>query len=93
MRLSRERIFYLADRILAELKGTEGVTLTKSEEDLRIEVVRALTDEAKLEESIEQEVRKILKSYARPPAEGSAEWSIMYEKTRGEVSRRRFRFS
>ena len=92
MRLSRERIFHLADRILAELKVAEGVTITKGEEDLRVEIMRALTDEAKLEESIDQEVRKILKSYARPPAEGSAEWVILYEKTRAEVSRRRFRF-
>jgi len=92
MRLSRERIFYLADRILAGLKAAEGVTLAKGDEDLRLEVVRALTDEAKLEESIDQEVRKILRSYARPPTEGSAEWEILYEKTRAEVSRRRLRF-
>jgi hypothetical protein len=92
MRLSRERIFHLADRILAELKAADGVALAKSEEEVRVEVMRALTDEAKLEESIDQEVRKILRSYARPPAEGSAEWEILYEKTRGEVSRRRFRF-
>jgi len=92
MRLTRERIFHLAERILAELKVADGVALTKGDEDVRLEVVRALTDEAKLEESIDQEVRKILRSYARPPAEGSAEWEILYEKTRGEVSRRRFRF-
>ncbi|HLC40600.1 MAG TPA: DUF507 family protein [Methylomirabilota bacterium] len=92
MRLSRERIFHLADRILTELKAADGVTLAKSEEEVRVELMRALTDEAKLEETIDQEVRKILRSYARPPAEGSAEWEILYEKTRGEVSRRRFRF-
>jgi hypothetical protein len=85
-------MFHLAERILAELKAADGVTLAKGDEDVRLEVVRALTDEAKLEESIDQEVRKILRSYARPPAEGSAEWEILYEKTRGEVSRRRFRF-
>ena len=82
----------MADRIVADLRAAEGVIVTKGDEDLRLEVVRALTDEAKLEESIDQEVRKILKSYARPPAEGSAEWEILYEKTRGEVSRRRYRF-
>jgi hypothetical protein len=92
MRLSRERIFHLADRIVEELQAVEGATPAKNQADRRVEVIRALTDESKLEESIDQEVRKILRSYARPPAEGSAEWNILYEKTRGEVSRRRFRF-
>ena len=90
MRMSRERIFHLADRILAELQGTEGVAL-KGGEDLRIEVVRTLTDETKLEESIDQEVRRILGSYSRPIPEGSPEWEVLYRKTRDEVFRKRFR--
>ena len=94
MRMSRERIFHLADRILAELQGTEGVALKgglKAGEDLRVEVVRTLTDEAKLEESIDQEVRRILFSYSRPLVEGGREWDVLYQKTREEVFRKRFR--
>jgi len=90
MRMSRERIFHLADRILAELQTTEGVAL-KGGEDLRVEVVRTLTDEAKLEESIDQEVRRILFSYSRPLVEGGREWDVLYHKTREEVFRKRFR--
>ena len=90
MRMSRERIFYLADQILKELGGTEGVHV-KAPDDVRPEIIRALTEESKLEESIDGEVRKILASYARPLPEGSREWEILYEKTRGEVFRRRFR--
>lgn len=90
MRMSRERIFHLADRILAELGATEGVAL-KGGEGLRVELVRTLTDESKLEESIDQEVRRILSSYSRPLVEGSREWEVMYQKTREEVFRKRFR--
>ncbi len=90
MRMSRERIFYLADRILAELQATEGVAL-KAGDDLRGEVVRTLTDETKFEESIEQEVRRVLSSYSRPIPEGSPEWEVLYQKTREEVFRKRFR--
>ncbi len=90
MRMSRERIFYLADRILAELQSTEGVAL-KAGDDLRVEVVRTLTDETKLEDSIDQEVRRLLSSYSRPVVEGSAEWEVLYQKTRDEVFRKRFR--
>jgi hypothetical protein len=90
MRMSRERIFSLADRIVKELGSTVGVSI-KVPDDLRSEVIRALTEESKLAESIDGEVRKILASYSRPMPEGSREWEVLYEKTREEVFRKRFR--
>jgi hypothetical protein len=90
MRMSRERIFHLADLIVKVLGTTPGVHI-KAPEDVRSEVVRVLTEEAKLEESIDAEVRRILASYSRPLPEGSAEWEVLYQKTREEVRRRRFR--
>ena len=90
MRMSRERIFRLADGIVKGLASTGGVVL-KAPDDVRSEVIRALTEESKLEESIDGEVRKILASYSRLAPEGSREWEILYQKTREEVFRRRFR--
>jgi hypothetical protein len=90
MRMSRERIFYLSDLILKELGSIPGVTV-KAPDDVRPEIIRALTEESKLEESIDGEVRKILGSYSRPLPEGSREWEILYQKTREEVFKRRFR--
>jgi hypothetical protein len=90
MRLSRERIFHLADLIVKELSSTEGVTV-KAPDDVRPEVIRTLSEESRLEESIDGEVRKILGSYSRPAPEGSREWEILYQKTREEVFKRRFR--
>ena len=90
MRMSRERIFHLADLILKELGGTAGVQV-RAPDEVRPEIIRALTEEAKLADSIDGEVRKILASYSRPLPEGSREWEILYQKTREEVFRRRFR--
>ena len=90
MRMSRERIFHLADLIVKELTTTPGVQV-KAPDDVRPEIIRVLTDESKLDDSIDGEVRKILSSYARPLPEGSREWEILYQKTREEVLRRRFR--
>ena len=90
MRMSRERIFNLADLIVKELVSTDGVHF-KAPDDVRPEIVRALSEESKLEESIDGEVRKILGSYARPLPAGSREWEVMYQKTREEVFKRRFR--
>jgi hypothetical protein len=90
MRMSRERLFYLADVILKQLGTTEGVSF-KAPDEVRTEIIRALTEEAKLAESIDGEVRKILGSYSRPLPEGSREWEVLYDKTREEVFKKRFR--
>jgi hypothetical protein len=90
MRMSRERIFYLADLIIKELGATAGVQV-RAPDDVRPEIVRALTEESKLEESIDSEVRKTLSTYSRPMPEGSHEWDVLYQKTRQEVYKRRFR--
>jgi hypothetical protein len=93
--MSRERMFALADRIVADLTATESVMVKTDDEKalghLRTEVFRVLEDESKLEESIDQEVRRALSTYSRPAPEGSSEWELLYRKTRDEVYRRRFR--
>ena len=93
--MSRERLFALADRIVADLQASESLLIRNPDDkiqgQLRTEVFRALEDESKLEESIDQEVRKTLASYSRPVPEGSGEWELLYQKTREEVLRRRFR--
>ena len=90
MRMSRERIFHLTDLIVKELEGSPAIKV-KNPEELRTEVMRALTEESKLEESIDGEVRKILGSYSRSLPEGGREWEVLYQKTREEVFKRRFR--
>ena len=88
-------MFALADRIVADLAATESMMIKAADEkahgQLRTEVFRVLEDESKLEESIDQEVRRSLSTYSRPAPEGSAEWELLYQKTRNEVDKRRFR--
>ena len=96
MRMSRERLFGLAERIVTDLAATEGIVIRQIADDkvrthLRTEIFRVLEDEGRLEDTVDQEVRKTLGSYSRPAPEGSAEWEVLYNKTRAEVYRRRLR--
>jgi hypothetical protein len=96
MRMSRERLFGLAERILSDLAAVEGVVIRQIADEkvrthLRTEIFRVLEDEGRLEETVDQEVRKTLGSYSRPALEGSAEWEVLYNKTRDEVFKRRLR--
>jgi len=90
---SRERVFHMAARLTEEMLAQEGVVALKPAEEIRNEVLRTLSDEARVEDSIDAEVRKILGSYARRAPEGSPEWDVLYQKTRDEVFRRRFRLA
>ena len=96
MRMSRERLFGLAERIVGDLAAVEGVVIKQLADEkvrtqLRTEIFRVLEDEGRLEETVDQEVRKTLGSYSRPAPEGSAEWEVLYNKTRDEVYKRRLR--
>jgi hypothetical protein len=96
MRISRERLFGLAERIVGELAATEGVVIKQIADEkvrshLRTEIFRVIEDEGRLEETVDQEVRKTLGTYSRPAPEGSAEWEVLYNKTRDEVFKRRLR--
>ena len=96
MRMSRERLFGLAERIVSDLAAVEGVVIRQIADDkvrthLRTEIFRVLEEEGRLEETVDQEVRKTLGSYSRSVPEGSAEWEVLYNKTRDEVFKRRLR--
>jgi hypothetical protein len=91
VKFSRERVLHLAARLTEQLLAQDGVAALRPVDDIRSEVVRTLSDETRVEESIDAEVRKILLSYARPAPEGSPEWEVLYQKTREQVYRRRFR--
>ena len=96
MRMSRERLFGLAERIVGDLAASEGVVIKQIADEkvrthLRTAVFRVLEEEGRLEETVDQEVRKTLGSYSRPAPEGSAEWEVLYNKTRDEVFKRRLR--
>jgi len=96
MRMSRERLFALADRIVADLTTSEGVVIRATDEEkargqLRTEVFRVLEDETKVR-GIDRPGGPPHPQYLLPlRPEGSAEWEILYRKTRDEVHRRRFR--
>ncbi|RMF90794.1 MAG: DUF507 family protein [Nitrospinota bacterium] len=80
MRLSREKINHLSHLILQELKSIPEVRFLIAENDVRLQVVRSITEELKIEESIDEEVRRTLRSYSRKIIEGSREWDVMYQK-------------
>jgi len=80
MRLSREKINHISHIVMKAFMRDEDIEIFRDENDIRLEIVRIITEELKIEETLDQEVRKRLESYKRKMAEGSAEWEILYQK-------------
>jgi uncharacterized protein len=92
MSLSRPKINHLSQLIVKSLQQTGAVRLLKAENDIRLQIVRTLTDELKIEEIIDAEVRRKLASYSRKILEGSREWEVMYQKFYEQEMKKRLGF-
>ena len=64
----------------------------KTENDVPLQIVKTLTDELKIEDVIDAEVRRKLASYSRKIVEGNREWDVMYEKFYEQEMKKRLGF-
>lgn len=92
MGLSRPKINHLSQLIIKALQNTGNMTFLKPENDVRLQIVRTLTDELKIEEVIDAEVRRKLASYSRKIVEGNREWDVMYQKFYEQEMKKRLGF-
>ena len=91
MRLSRDKVLHLSGLIVQALADQKLVAVLKDQNSLRMEIANAMLEELSVEEEVEQEVQRILRSYKRKIIEGSREWDVMYRKTFEEQMKKRGR--
>jgi uncharacterized protein len=92
MSLSRQKINHLSQLIVKALQKAGHVTLLKPENDVRLQIVKTLTDELRIEEIVDAEVRRKLSSYSRKIVEGNREWDVMYQKFYEQEMKKRLGF-
>ena len=80
MRLSREKLVHLSHVIVDGLDGVPGVKYMLEKNDVRLHILGVLQDSMRLEEEIEQSVRKKIMSQKKEIPEGSREWDVLYRK-------------
>ena len=93
MRFSQERINKVSKEITHKILE-DGLVVNKTGDDneLRVIIARILTDEFRVEELVDEEVRKILASYSKKIIEGSRDWDILYKKHYEEQMQKKRRF-
>lgn len=91
MRLSRERINQLSKIIIEDFDSLDELDYLQEPNDVRLHIVKVITDELKVDDEIDVRIRKTLESYSRNIREGSSEWDVLYEKHyREEMARKGF---
>ena len=93
MRLSHDKVMHLSHRIAQALAETSFITRTTDRNTLRVDIANTMLEELSIEEDVEREVQRILRSYKRHIAEGSREWDVMYRKTFEEQMKKRGRIA
>lgn len=93
MLLSREKINHLSKLIINGLEEEEDtVRLLAEQNEVRLQIVKIITDELKIDDVVDEEVRKMLNSYSKKLKEGSSEWEVLYRKHYEEEMKKRRAF-
>lgn len=92
MLLSREKINHLSKLIVNGLEEEDTVRLLAEQNEVRLQIVKIMTDELKIDDIVDEEVRKMLNSYLKKLKEGSNEWEVLYRKHYEEEMKKRRAF-
>lgn len=89
MRISREKVNHLSNIIVKDLEDSDSVSFLTDPTEVRINVMRAITNELAIDDEIDEEVRRILSTYSSRLVEGTREWEILYNKHYEQEAKRR----
>ena len=89
MKLSREKINHLTNLVVKDMEECEDVDFLVGPEELRMNVLRAISNELIIDDEIEEEVRRILSTYSSRLVEGSRDWEILFNKHYEQEAKRR----
>jgi hypothetical protein len=89
MRISREKINHLSNVLVKDMEESDEISFLSDSTDVRINVVRAITNELVIDDEIDEEVRRILSTYSSRLIEGTREWEVLYNKHYDQEAKRR----
>lgn len=80
IRLSREKINFLARQILNELFKNDDVEFLDESNEIRLIIVKSIEEEMNLYDLIDKRAIEKIESQKKAIKEGSREWEILYRK-------------
>ena len=80
IRLSREKINFLARQILNQMFTNDDVEFLDEPNEIRLTIVKSIEEEMKLYDLIDKRAVEKIESQKKAIKEGSREWEILYRK-------------
>ena len=80
MKLSRDKITDISHKLATALRKSRELRFKKDPNDVRLEIVRAITDLLAIEEKVDRTARDKVRSQKREIPEGSEEWDLLQKR-------------
>jgi hypothetical protein len=80
MKLSRDKINDLSHKIVAALRKSRDFRLKRDPNDVRLEMVKAITELLQTEERVDKAARTKIRTQKREIPEGSEEWDLLHKR-------------
>lgn len=80
MKLSRDKITDMSHKIVAALRKSHELRVKKDPNEVRLEIVRAMTELLTAEEKVDRLARDKIRSQKREIPEGSEEWDLLHKR-------------
>jgi hypothetical protein len=80
MKLSRDKINDMSHKVIVALRKTRELRMKKDLNEVRLEIVRDITEVLTAEEKVDRLSRQKIRSQKREIPEGSEEWDILHRK-------------
>ncbi len=88
MKISRDKINDLSHKLVTAARKDRSFRVKKQPNDVRLELVKTLTEVLTLEEKIDRAARQKIRTQKRDIPEGSEEWDLLHRKYYAEELKR-----
>ena len=80
MKLSRDKINDISHKIVTALRKSREFRLKRDPNDVRLELVKVMTDLLQTEEKVDRAARTKIRSQKREISEGTEEWDLLHKR-------------
>jgi hypothetical protein len=87
MKLSRDKVNEISHKLLLSLKKSHDCRIRRDENDLRLEIVRIMSDLLQIEDRAEKAARAKIRTLKREVLDGTEEWDLLHKKYYAEELR------
>jgi hypothetical protein len=88
MKLSRDKVIDMSHKIVSALRKARELRLKKPPNEVRLELVRAVTELLHTEDKVDHAARQKIRSQKREIPEGSEEWDLLLRRYYAEELRK-----